>query len=111
MDKKDIIEHFLSHGLPVAPESRATKIDLERAIRERDLILETVRGVLLEVIAAKFTQIEKQERRFTVDVVFHKEGKDVVNLLNKFSTDRLIQITRSNNGTYAVFYKRWDTDK
>ena len=129
---KDVVEQFLMDGGPEAPESRATKWDLKRAIETRDKLLRSLREVLLETVAAEVARANKEKREGALTVesltsdqltalvgnpipvrvhseFFEKAGK-VCDFINKIGAHRLVSITaysygQSKGQRYTVFYK------
>lgn len=126
----DIIEQFLLEGGPKPPESRATKHDLERHIRERDALLESLRSVLLATVANKFAEMAKENKKkdraidemtpaqlsalvgdpVPAQVIseFFKNSKEVCEFIDKIGAHRVLYVTsykhEGQGQNYTVFY-------
>ncbi len=129
---KDIVEDFLAYGGPEAPESRATKWDLEQHIKRRDELLEALRKMLLGAMSAEVARAskKKEEQGATVESLtseqltalygsptpspiksslFDSRG-GVVKFVNEIGAHKVLSITAYSHGAthgqkYTVFYR------
>lgn len=129
---KDIIEDFLANGGPEAPESRATKWDLERHIERRDELLRALREVLLGAMSQEVIRASKKKEKqgATVESLTSEQltalygspipalikskqvenRGDVETFVNEIGAHKVLSITAYSHGAahgqrYTVFYR------
>ena len=115
-----------------APESRATKRDLERHVESRDKLLRSLREVLLGAMSAEVARAnkEKEDRAITVDDLTPTQltalvgdpiptkieshvcanRGEVETFVNNIGAHRVLSITAYSRGAehgqkYTIFYK------